>query len=65
MTEPRNIIAGVACPPVVCQRRGPVFRWHNGSVWQQGDSLPLIIVTSNPPSEQERFRRHAETRGAA
>lgn len=57
-----NIIHGQRCPPVVCQKRGAFFEWWNGYRWCRGDVLPHAINRLLPTEEQERCRRHRETR---
>ncbi len=54
-----NIIAGIECPPVVCLRQGPAFRWQtaDGS-WHTGDELPADIEAALPPCERQRCLRH-------
>lgn len=60
----RNLINGKDCPPVVCQRKGPYFRWHDGGRWVFGDALPADVVAQLPASEVERIERHVINRDA-
>ena len=52
-----NLLHGKVCMPVVCQSRGPFFRWHDGS-WQAGDELPNRVLRTLPKDEAERCERH-------
>jgi hypothetical protein len=55
----QNLIGGVYCPPVVCQRRGFYFMWWNGHRWQQENELPQAIIDKLPQSERDRVADHA------
>lgn len=57
-----NIIDGVPCPAVHAMRRGPLFRWHDGAAWVEGDELPAAILAELPPSERARLDRHSFNR---
>lgn len=57
----RNFIQGRSCPSVVCQSRGPRYRWYDGQ-WRSGDELPAAIYDQQPPAEQARIERHATAR---
>lgn len=57
--KPRNIVASRTCPPVICQQTGPVFKWHDGKDWQQGDELPAAIKDALPGPEWSRCEVHA------
>lgn len=61
-SAPANQIAGRTCPPVICQRRGYVFRWHDGTAWVAGDALPLIILDQQPACERLRLCAHGAFR---
>jgi hypothetical protein len=69
LVSPRNLVCGVACPPVICQRRGPTFRWHDGTTWREGDALPIAIARALPGPEwsrceSHRYRRMGDRRAA-
>jgi len=54
-----NTLYGASCPPVVCQRTGPAFRWHDGKEWHQGEALPAEIARALPGPEWARCEVHA------
>lgn len=58
MIGPLNRIAGCVCIPVVCQRSGKFFRWHDGKDWVEGDELPAAVAASLPGVEMQRCDHH-------
>lgn len=54
-----NIVNRTSCPPVICQRTGPAFRWHDGKEWHRGDTLPDEIAAALPEQEWSRCEMHA------
>jgi hypothetical protein len=59
-----NTVNMVACPAVICQRTGPVFKWEAyGSdelpdAWEEGDELPDEIANALPTAEWSRCEVH-------
>jgi hypothetical protein len=66
-----NVVEGVACPAVICQRTGPAFRWQDADgQWREGDALPAEIEQALPGPEWGRcvahgWRRLGDRQGAA
>lgn len=66
---PMNQRGAVTHPPVIRQRKGPAFQWHDGQAWRQGDELPAPIASALPgplweACEAHRYRRMGDQRAA-
>ena len=60
-----NQIAGKLCAPVICQSRGPAFRWQTrDGAWHVGETVPPHLYDNLPHREQERIQRHQYRRMA-
>lgn len=53
-----NLLGGVICPSVICQRTGPAFKWQDGDTWHEGDQLPTHIANALPVGEWGRCEVH-------
>ena len=55
-----NYLHGTPCHPVICQRKGSLYRWQDEKkAWHVCDKLPAHVYLSQPKDERARIVKHA------